>query len=86
MTRDFTAFLIRKAEEYPQQFDSSDLAQKFVPAYKSGERIKVKFTSGEVRTGTVGVTTGWKPVFILMLTRRSHGSSYVLDNTAEIIN
>jgi hypothetical protein len=84
-TGKFGEFLSRKKEEYGSKFDSSDLSQKFVSSYNSGERVKVKFRYGETKTGTVGVTTGWKPVFLLMLTSRSRGSSHTLSDKDEIV-
>lgn len=73
-------FLARKEREHGARWDPSELADKFGPAFSSGERIRVEFPWGEVRTGTVGVTTGWRPVFLLMLSSRSRGSSYILDD------
>ena len=62
----------------------ADLDMKFVPYYGSDERIKVKY-GDEVITGTVGVTTGWKPVFLLMLRSDSVGSIYTLGKKDKII-
>lgn len=73
--------LNRRRAEYGDKFDSSELAEKWVPGYCTGERVRVRFPWGEVKTGTVGVTTGWRPAFILILTRRSLGSSLILDNS-----
>lgn len=64
----YTAFLNRGKAKYGDKFDSSDLDQYFVKYYESGERIKVKLNMGNeiyYECGTVSVTTGWKPVFIL---------------------
>jgi len=58
--------------------DYSQISQQFVPFYENGKRIKVKFSYGEIKSGTVGMTSGWKPVFILMLRSNSIGSSYIL--------
>ena len=60
--------------------DYSDISKKFISYYESGDRIKVKFSYGEIKTGTVGMTTGWKPVFLLMLRSNSIGSSYTLSD------
>lgn len=67
----------------PVGFSTAGLARQFIPYWESGQHIEVEFVSedGEVydtERGTVGVTTGWKPVFILMRTKRSQGSSYIL--------
>ena len=85
MEKSFTEFLARRGEKYPEKFSSEDLAEKFVPYYKNGARIEVRFSSGEVKRGTVGVTTGWRPCFILMLRRDSIGSSWTLGKNDEII-
>jgi hypothetical protein len=66
--------------------DYSQIAKKFVSAYESEKRITVKFSYGETKRGTVGMTTGWKPVFILMLRANSTGSSLVLTDKDELIN
>lgn len=80
--RNYTDFIVLKKIKYGSRFNSSDLAPQFIPYYNSQLRIEVGFTSGgkiyEKKWGTVGVTTGWKPVFLLMLTKRSLGSSYIL--------
>lgn len=65
--------------------DYSSISKQFAPYHESQNRIKVKFSYGEIKSGTVGMTTGWKPVFILMLTTRSLGSSYVLTDKEIIL-
>lgn len=91
----FEQFIERKRREYGDKFDPSDLAQSFVPYFNSGDRIKVDFLGRDeeskpvyghtVLTGVVGVTTGYKPVFLLMRTTRSLGSSLVLTPQDRII-
>lgn len=83
MTYDnYQDYLDRKRRQYGKQFDSSDLGEQFIPYYGTGKRIEVTTTydNGEtrVRRGTVGVTTGWKPVFLLMSRVNCSGSSDVL--------
>ena len=63
--------------------DYSGIPEKFKNYLGTGERVRVKFSWGEVKTGTIGLTTGWKPALLLILTRRSHGSSYILDSSTE---
>lgn len=58
--------------------DRSDLAPQFAGYYESGERIRVRFSYGEERTGTVGKTTGWRPAYLLIPRSDSTGSSDVL--------
>jgi len=68
--------------------DYSNISEQFIPYYKNKQRIKVQYTYGkekEVKSGTVGITTGWKPVFILMLRSNSTGSSYILTDKEQIL-
>jgi len=75
--KDYLTWFNNKAEVYGDKWDGSDLAPKFIKAFNTGERIRVK-VYGEVKTGTVGVTSGWKPVFLLMHNKRCTGSSTLL--------
>lgn len=89
--RDYRNYIARKQDEYGSKFDPSDLAVNFIKYYENGKRIEVNFKcdkTGKVfltKRGTVGVTTGWKPVFILMLTKRSTGSPYILKPADEVV-
>ncbi len=86
MSRSFSEYIKRKKAEYGNKFDDSDLAKQFIPFYENQKRIKVDmYIEGKVVSGTVGVTTGWKPVFLLMRTSRSIGSSYVLSKRDRIV-
>ena len=80
----YQEYLERKQREYGDKFDVSELSKQFEPYFDNGLRVKVE-TLGETVTGTVSVTTGWKPAFLLMRTARSHGSSYVLSDKDRII-
>ena len=68
----YTAFIERKKVEYGKKFDSSDLNNSFVEYYNNQARVEVDF-GYEVKRGRIGVTTGWKPCFLLMLRRNSMG-------------
>jgi len=81
----FSEYLGRARWKHGSQFDPSLLDRRFVPYFESGERISVKFSWGEVKRGTIGVTTGWKPVFLLMRTSRSMGSSDTLGRQETIV-
>lgn len=82
---EFDAYLKRKQAAHGSKFDPSMLAAQFMPYYHTGERIKVRLDGMERElTGTVGVTTGWKPVFLLMRTARSLGSPYTLSDRDRI--
>lgn len=89
--RSYADFVARKRAEYGDKFDDSDLAPQFIQYYESGARIEVEFVSSttgkpyETKRGRVGVTTGWKPVFLLMLTTRSMGSPYTLGKNDRVV-
>jgi hypothetical protein len=89
----FADLIARKRAEYGARFDAAELAPQFIPFYENGARIEVQFVdaAGEVyetKRGRVGITTGWRPAFLLILTSRSRGSSYVLrsrDKVAKVV-
>jgi hypothetical protein len=83
MKNNFNDYLNRKKIQYGGKFDPSDLGEQFIKYFESGERIEVNFVDSkgipyEAKRGTIGITTGWKPIFLLMLTKRSISSSYTL--------
>lgn len=79
-----TELVNRRYAQYGDKFDTSDLDKRFIQYYQSGQRIKVE-TCGMIMTGTVGVTTGWKPAFLLMRTSRSIGSSWLLGKECKLL-
>ena len=79
----FDQYIARKIHQEGDKFDSTALDERFIPYFNSGARIKVSIY-GETLTGTVGVTSGWRPVFLLMRTSRSLGSVDVLNSDALI--
>ncbi|MFA6016456.1 MAG: hypothetical protein WC742_15465, partial [Gallionellaceae bacterium] len=81
---EYESMLSRRKQQYGDKFDPSELDKRFSNLLHTPYRIKVRFSWGEVKTGTVGITTGWKPVFLLMLTKRSRGSEYILDKNCEV--
>lgn len=83
----FENYKARKARQNADEgkvFDASDLAPQFVPYFEGGQRIEVE-TCGEIKRGRVGVTTGWKPVFILVLRRSDRGSGWVLGKDDKVL-
>lgn len=64
--------------------DNSLLAEQFTPYYENKQRIEVE-TCGKKIRGYVGKTTGWKPVYILLLRSNSMGSSYTLRTDDKIV-
>jgi hypothetical protein len=82
--RNFEDWLREKKSRIPN-FDDSDLSKQFIPYFCSGQRIIVKTRYGETKRGYVGVTTGWKPCFLLMHNTRAIGSSTLLMDGDQII-
>lgn len=83
--RSFDALTNRRRVTYGKQFDPSNLAPQFVPFYESGQRVIVETKYGETLRGYVGVTTGWKPCFLLMHNTRSISSSHTLSADDKIV-
>lgn len=84
----FGNLCVRGEVKYGKMFDPTDLAPRFLRYFESGERIRVKLNSfgGIIKTGTVGVSTGHKPVFLLMYRKTDYGSPYTLSPKDEILN
>jgi hypothetical protein len=82
------ADLVRHFEErYPRQFDDSELWPQFRTWVGYDGRIEVsgEHRAGQRRTGYLGVTSGWRPAFILVARSDSMGSSDVLRKDDEVI-
>lgn len=77
-------FLKRAKQAHGDKFDDSQLCGIYVLPYENGNRIEVMF-DGVKKRGYVGITTGWRPLFILLLTRRSIGSSWILDGRTNLL-
>lgn len=73
----YQEFIERATRKHGDKFDASELAPEFA-RYFRGERVRVRFSHGEELTGTIGVTTGWRPAFLLMRRSSDVGSSHVL--------
>lgn len=82
--RDFNEYKRRKIQEYGSRFDDSDLVNWAIPFFESGKRIKV-LVYGKELTGTIGVTTGWKPCFLLMRKRNSISSGYLINANVKLL-
>ena len=80
----YEAYIASKQHEYGAKFDASNLDIRFARYYHTETRIKVE-TCSMVLTGTVGATTGWRPCFLLMRTKRSMGSPWTLGSRDRII-
>lgn len=82
--RNFQDYLVKKHTQFPQQFDQSGLSKQFVKYYENEQKVMVN-TTGMILSGTIGITTGWKPCFLLMRTARSTGSTWTLSDKDEIL-
>jgi hypothetical protein len=85
MQRSYYEFLYRARSRHGAQFSEADLDTRFVPFFESGARIKILDLGSEEVTGTVGVTTGWKPAFLLMRRANSMGSEILLGPKTKIL-
>lgn len=83
--KSYAAMCDRRRREFGDRFDDSELSAQFVSHYESGKRVRVRFGYGEEMTGTIGVTTGWRPCFLLMRRSNDHGSSWTLSDRDEIV-
>ena len=83
MLGDYEDYIEQKRRQYGDRFDTSDLAPQFIEYFESGERIKVQ-TDEHVRTGTVGITIGWRPAFLLMHRSSDHSSGDVLGTQDQV--
>lgn len=88
----FDRYIARQISRYGEKFDSSELFVQFRHFYNTGDRIKIRVqwvndgkTYAYEKFGTIGVTTGWKPCFMLMHNTRSMGSSDLLNRDVQIV-
>lgn len=81
----FGQYLLRRRQQEGERFNMSGLAEKWIEHFNNGSRIEVRFSCGTVKRGTVAATGGWIPSFMLMLTYRSSGSSWLLDEHDELV-
>jgi hypothetical protein len=76
----YEEYCARKRQQYGARFVPPPTPE-FVRYFNTGERVRVRFgyaSEPEELTGTIGITTGWRPVFLLMRTTRSLGSPWTL--------
>lgn len=78
-------------ESRGKKFNTHRLAPQFYPFFtgcRAGPRIEVRtnYPDGTVwvRRGSVSISQGWEPVFLLMSRANADGSSDVLKETDEI--
>lgn len=74
-----------------KEFSTQRLAPQFFPYFtgcRAGPRIEVRTTYDDgtvwIRRGSVSISQGWQPVFLLLSQANASGSSDVLKETDEI--
>lgn len=77
-TTAFEQYCKNKKAQYGTLFSTKNLAQQFIPYLHTNTRLKIQDETGQTYFGTVGISTGWVPVFLLMHSTRSIGSSFIL--------
>jgi hypothetical protein len=82
--RNYKETVTRKQREHGEKFSTEALNPDFIPYYENQKRVEVDF-GYEKKRGTIGITTGWKPCFLLMLTKRSLGSSYTIGKADKVV-
>jgi len=81
-----------------RELDESDLDVRFAPFHASRERVEVTWkpgfedytgygarTNGRKARFWVGKSTGWKPIYLMIQTRRSMGGAAILSSAVESI-
>jgi hypothetical protein len=66
--------------------DTSDLDTRLDYYYQSHKRVEIEYASGETARGTIGKSTGWKPVYLLIKTIRSIGGEAITKNSFKFVN
>ena len=78
-------WLTRKRVEHGDKFVPPTNAELLAPYLHTGQRVEVVMHD-TVQRGFIGITTGWKPIFILLRTKRSTGSWMTLGGNVRIVN
>lgn len=79
-------------------YDTSELDARLTPFYQSGERVEVVWkpgweditgygarTDGRKARFYVGKSTGWKPIYLMLMTRASRGGGAVSSKGIESV-
>jgi hypothetical protein len=82
--RRFESYVTRAKQQHGDRLDLSEIPAKFIPYFQTGQRIRVRMY-GEEMTGTVSVTTGWRPALLLIRRANATGSSDLLRDDTEIV-
>jgi len=82
--RSYKETIEQRRRKYEEKFSDKSLNKSFIPYYENQERITVDF-GYEKKRGTIGITTGWVPCFLLMLRKDSRGSSYTIGENDRVV-
>jgi hypothetical protein len=92
MSEKFTDYVKRKEYQCKREghtFDASNLNPEFIPYWETGQRVEVMGPiwngHSETMRGYIGITTGWKPVFLLMRRVGDYGSSWTIGKDDKVI-
>ena len=85
MADKFSDYIERQRRAHGTRFNPAGLPAAFVPYFNSGARVRVRFSHGEELTGTIGVTTGWGPCFLLMRRRSDTGSIHTIGTADRVV-
>ena len=77
-------YIAKKRGQYGDKFDDSELNPEFIPYYHTEQRVEVQWGSEKVR-GFIGATTGWRPCFLILRTKRSISSCYTIGKDDKIL-
>jgi hypothetical protein len=76
----------KSKEHYGSEFSSADLAPKFRKFFRTDTLVKIE-VDGQVVSGKIDVSTGWKPSFVLVKSKPIRNTSRIvwLNNKHKII-
>ena len=95
MRRQFTK---KEFHSSGNKMDYSEIDERFIPYYESGERVEVEWkegmedfggygarTEGRKARFYVGISTGWRPVFLQIYRKDSMGGQHILSSAVKSI-
>lgn len=60
--------------------DNAGLDERFTPYYENNKRVEVLYKDGATERFNIGKSTGWKPVYIMLKCKNSHGGEVILSD------
>jgi hypothetical protein len=83
MNQAFNAYAHRLSIEHGSKFAPDNLAPTFAECF--GQRVEVRFDTGETKRGWIGGTGGWRPSLMLLLRRHSRGSCWLVSEKDSLV-